>query len=80
MKFDTVCTNCFLFALQLDIQGILGGGDLGAVINKATQDLIPSLLINFEQQISDFLREFLLPRINPFLNNISLEDLANLMP
>ena len=69
-----------IYTLQLDIQGILGGGDLGAVINKATQDLIPSLLLNFEQQISEYLREFLLPRINPFLNNISLEDLANLMP
>lgn len=69
-----------MYMLQLDIQGILGGGDLGAVINKATQDLIPSLLLNFERQISEYLREFLLPRINPFLNNISLEDLANLMP
>lgn len=65
---------------QLDIEGILGGGDLGAVINKATQDLIPSLLFNFESQISAFLNAFLLPRLNPFLNQLTLEDLANLMP
>lgn len=64
----------------MDIQGILGGGDLGALINKVTQDLIPSLLVNFQAEINEMLGDYLLPKINPYLNSISLEDLEKLMP
>lgn len=64
----------------MNIQGILGGGDLGELINKVTQDLIPSLLVSYQSEINESLRDYLLPKINPYLNSISLEDLEKLMP
>lgn len=53
---------------------------MGAVINKATQDLIPKLLVTHQNEINAFVNDFLLPKINPFLNNLTLDDLTNLMP
>jgi hypothetical protein len=37
-------------------------------------------LLNFESEISAYLNAYLLPKINPFLNELTLEDLASLMP
>jgi hypothetical protein len=64
----------------MKIEGILGGGDLGELINKAAQDSVPVLLIRNEWEISNAIKDFLLPRMNPFLNEFSFEDLENRMP
>lgn len=64
----------------MDIQGILGGGDLGELINKVTENLIPSLLVSYAAEINESLGDYLLPKINPYLNSISLADLEKLMP
>ncbi|CRK91675.1 CLUMA_CG005324, isoform A [Clunio marinus] len=67
-------------SLQMNVQGILGGGDLGAVINKVAQDLVPSLIRTFENELSDLMSNLLIPRINPFLNNLTLDDIINRAP
>jgi hypothetical protein len=70
----------FSILTQMKIEGILGGGDLGELINKAAQDSVPVLLIRNEWEISNAIKDFLLPRLNPFLNEFSFEDLENRMP
>lgn len=65
---------------QTNIQGILGGGELSNVINAMVMDLVPGFFRTFEDQISVTLSNFLLPRINPLLSGLTLDDIRNLLP
>ncbi|XP_077288957.1 uncharacterized protein LOC143913186 [Arctopsyche grandis] len=56
---------------QSDIQGLLGGGDVSIFINEVLQTLVPSLINDNQEKITNFIEKKVLERANSMLSGPS---------
>ncbi|XP_035772878.1 uncharacterized protein LOC118456329 [Anopheles albimanus] len=66
-------------ALDSDIQGLLLGGDLSVLLNAVLQDIVPSILRNFPDGMTNLLNALVVPIANRFLATRTMEDLMGLL-
>lgn len=69
----------FPYYFQTNIQGMLLGGDLSDLLNEVIQDIVPSILRNFPEGMSNLLSAAIFPMANRFLATRTMEDLLNLL-
>ncbi|XP_052870962.1 uncharacterized protein LOC128276545 [Anopheles cruzii] len=74
----------FSITLQMDglesnIQGLLLGGDLSNLLNAVIQDIVPSVLRNFPDGMTNLLNALVVPIANRFLATRTMEDLMGLL-
>uniref|UniRef100_A0AAG5CUJ0 Hemolymph juvenile hormone binding protein n=1 Tax=Anopheles atroparvus TaxID=41427 RepID=A0AAG5CUJ0_ANOAO len=66
-------------ALESNIQGLLLGGDLSDLLNAVIQDIVPSVLRNFPDGMTNLLNALVVPIANRFLATRTMEDLMGLL-
>uniref|UniRef100_T1DPV7 Putative hemolymph juvenile hormone binding protein n=1 Tax=Anopheles aquasalis TaxID=42839 RepID=T1DPV7_ANOAQ len=66
-------------ALDSNIQGMLLGGDLSVLLNAVLQDIVPSVLRNFPEGMTNLLNALVVPIANRFLATRTMEDLMGLL-
>ncbi|EDS36845.1 conserved hypothetical protein [Culex quinquefasciatus] len=66
-------------SLETNIQGMLLGGDLSDLMNEVIQDVVPSVLRNFPEGMSNLLSAAIFPMASRFLATRTMEDLLNLL-
>ncbi|XP_058117152.1 uncharacterized protein LOC131288851 [Anopheles ziemanni] len=74
----------FSISLQIDslesnIQGLLLGGELSDLLNAVIQDIVPSVLRNFPDGMTNLLNALVVPIANRFLATRTMEDLMGLL-
>ncbi|XP_058060650.1 uncharacterized protein LOC131211262 [Anopheles bellator] len=74
----------FSITLQMDglesnIQGLLLGGELSNLLNAVIQDIVPSVLRNFPDGMTNLLNALVVPIANRFLATRTMEDLMGLL-
>uniref|UniRef100_A0A182K5L4 Hemolymph juvenile hormone binding protein n=1 Tax=Anopheles christyi TaxID=43041 RepID=A0A182K5L4_9DIPT len=62
-------------SLESNIQGLLLGGDLSDLLNAVIQDIVPSVLRNFPDGMTNLLNALVVPIANRFLATRTMEDL-----
>uniref|UniRef100_A0A182N489 Hemolymph juvenile hormone binding protein n=1 Tax=Anopheles dirus TaxID=7168 RepID=A0A182N489_9DIPT len=66
-------------SLESNIQGLLLGGDLSNLLNAVIQDIVPSVLRNFPEGMTNMLNALIIPIANRFLATRTMEDLMGLL-
>ncbi|XP_053659971.1 uncharacterized protein LOC128709013 [Anopheles marshallii] len=66
-------------SLESNIQGLLLGGDLSNLLNAVIQDIVPSVLRNFPEGMTNLLNALVIPIANRFLATRTMEDLMGLL-
>jgi hypothetical protein len=69
----------FFLCLQVNLEGLLGGGDLGDVANQYISDVLPDLVEQnkglYLSQVAELIKE----KVNPYLAQRTQDDLLDLI-
>jgi len=68
-----------LASAKVNFEGILGGGDLGDLVNDIISDMIPDLLEELKPTVLPDLIQLVLDLVNEKLDGITLQDLLDLI-
>lgn len=68
----------FLF-LQTEIEGLLGGGDLGVLVNELFKDMLLLIIDKGYALVSASIKDNYLPRANEFMNGKTLMEVLELL-
>lgn len=61
------------------MEGILGGGDLGSLVNDVISDMIPDLLEELKPSVLPDVIKLILDLANEKLDGLTLQDLLDLI-
>lgn len=67
------------FYFQVDLEGILGGGDLGVLVNEAISEMIPDLLEELKPDFLPYITEQVIELANGLLEGVTLQDILDLI-
>lgn len=75
-EFETIFS---MKQVKSNIEGIMGGGPMGDFYNQLLETLIPELLVTYEQEVTDFVRDTIMKPVNKILNTMTLSDLIGML-
>lgn len=67
------------FYFQVDLEGLLGGGDLGELANEAVSKMIPELLEQLKPDFLPYVTEQVIELANGLLEGVTLQDILDLI-
>nr|XP_040228058.2 uncharacterized protein LOC120952672 isoform X2 [Anopheles coluzzii] len=79
LKLSDFSISLQIGSLESNIQGLLLGGDLSDLLNAVIQDIVPSVLRNFPDGMTNLLNALVVPIANRFLATRTMEDLMGLL-
>ncbi|GAB0097460.1 hypothetical protein DMENIID0001_130970 [Sergentomyia squamirostris] len=72
-------TRSRLQRFQTQFQNLLFGGEFGDLWNYIFSDMLPVIMENYHQEVTDIVEEFVTPRMNERLNSITRDDLWDII-
>jgi Haemolymph juvenile hormone binding protein (JHBP). len=67
------------FYFQVELEGLLGGGDLGDLANEAVSEMIPGLLEELKPEFLPYINEQVIELANGLLEGVTLQDILDLI-